>query len=226
MTEPFVRLVPKLAEQAAQAVIPYTSDVGSVSTVDAATLRCTVTIDGSGVPMECILAAHTMLAQVNDRVGIQLFGSQWVVMVILNTARGLGEMAVTDLAIADTYAGGSFASIAGVSTGTITRYRSTTRIVCGLSCTWFSTAINTGAEFALRFSQGGFSFTKTLAREQKTPASSRSGATSGWGEIASSSLSGVTGAITVTLQWRLFTGGGTLSVDSNDGASFWAKETI
>lgn len=132
--------------------------------------------------------------------------------------------AVTDIAIVGTRTASTFAAIGGVATTTFIKERQNTRVGCGIACTWFTTAINTTAEFALNFDDGTTDFTITLAREQKSPSGSRSGSTVGFGEISAASLPA--GTYTVTAMWRRTAGAGTITVDANDSCSFYAREEI
>lgn len=133
--------------------------------------------------------------------------------------------ATTDLALAETETSATFQPITTAATHSFVKARQNTRVDSACSLTWFSTAINTGAEIGLNFNNGaGTNVTVTHAREQKSPASSRSGSTVGFAETAAATLPG--GTYTVTLMWRRFVGAGTLSTDANDSASFYTREVI
>lgn len=138
---------------------------------------------------------------------------------------GFNIAVVNDIAISDTKTGSTFAAIAGVATGSLVKQRQNTRVDVASACTWFTTAINTTVEFGVNFNNGaGTNVTVTTCREQKTPASSRSGSTVGFALVAAASLPAST--YTTTIMWRVTAGAGTASVDSNDSASFRTKEEI
>lgn len=138
---------------------------------------------------------------------------------------GWNYEATTDVAIAGTTTSATFAAMGGVATHSFVKERFNTRVGMGGASTWFTTDVNTGIELGINFNNGaGTNVTVTIAREQKTAASSRSGSLVGFAEASAAILP--QGTYTVTLMWRRFTGAGTATVDANDGASFYTREEI
>jgi hypothetical protein len=185
-------------------------------------------IDGSGTGTLNIGASQPIVAIGANAAFNQLFiGSSGNATDIQKDARSTGwnYEAVTDLAIADTDTSATFNAIAGVATTSFVKERVNTRVGSGMASTWFTTGANTGAEFGLNFNNGaGTNVTVTHSREQKTPASSRSGSTVGFAETQAATLP--QGTYTVTAMWRRFTGAGTNTVDANDSCSFYVREEI
>lgn len=153
VSQPFDRMLVQVAEEAAARSKTEFTAVGTVSSVETATLRASVVFDGSGGAVPCLVGSpvHPVAG---DRVGIVKFGAEWVILTVLGVLRGLGAGGVSQSMGTGTAPVGSWGNIAGTPQFTFTKRWDATRVRWAVSLGCYTTVLGTTIQSGITYNGG------------------------------------------------------------------------
>lgn len=227
MTSPYNDRLLLVIDERIRRFLKSPSEVGTVSSVEATRLRAMVTFDTATVATPVKLAGHTW-AKEGDRVLLSRYYNDWYVVGISSRIGGFGAIAEAYGAANHTgFTGATLTLVTSAPTTTITKRWSSTLIDMRQTFAGvFTSIVNTGVEYGLRFtpSDGGSSTDFTLGIRTINPASARQDYT---GNRCPSTSNLAAGTYTVAPVWKRDTtfATGTLSTDT-DPHSFVVREVV
>jgi hypothetical protein len=143
----------QIAEEAVARAQSDTSAVGTIVSVQSDALLAQVVFDGSGGAIPCLVGAHVSCVD-NDRVGLQKFGSEWVVMVNLGNLRWPGAAGYSAAASTGTAPVGSWSNLPGSPSFTFTKRWDTTTVRWAAHIGCFTTVLGTSIQVGISYNAG------------------------------------------------------------------------
>lgn len=153
VSAPLSRMQVQIAEEAVARAKVETSAVGTIVSVQSDALLAQVVFDGSGGSIPCLVGAHVSCVD-NDRVGLQKFGSEWVVMVNLGNLRWPGASGYTAAASVGTAPVGSWSNLPGSPSFTFTKRWDTTTVRWGVQISCYSTILSATIQVGITYNGG------------------------------------------------------------------------
>jgi len=153
MSAPFPRLQVAIAEEAVARASTEPTAVGTIVSVQSDALLAQVVFDGSGGAIPCLVGAHVSCVD-NDRVGVQKFGSEWVVMVNLGNLRWPGAAGYSGAAATGTAPVGSWSNLPGSPGFTFIKRWDTTTVRWSAHIGCYSTVLGTTIQVGITYNGG------------------------------------------------------------------------
>lgn len=150
----FARNQVVLAEETVDRAKISDRNTGTVQSVDATAMTAQVRFaDGSAGSITCQVPSHVVCVA-NDRVAVDLYGSQWVVTATLGVLRGLGEGGVSQGASSGTAPVGSWGNLPGTPAFTFTKVWAGSRVFWQTSVGCFTTVLGSTIQFGITYNGG------------------------------------------------------------------------
>lgn len=207
-------------DQRIQAAATATNPAGTVMSVDTTNLRAMVTFDGSSLAVPVKMFGHIDAAE-GDRVGLQRFGTDWVI-VGAYARRWQAVSGAHQLSAGGTMSSTTYADLPGSPSFTFTKRWATSAVLMGVHSEVLTDTANTKAVFGLEWidSTGTTLATYNLAWLEMVAAFTV-GTISGLHH----GITGITaGAWTVKGKWARWLGAGAIGQNTDVGISIFAME--
>jgi hypothetical protein len=179
---------------------------GTLVSRDTSGPGATVAFDGSQVAMPCRVSAD-VLTQPGDRVVLQKYGSDWVVVGSFGFP-ALGSTHEVEFATAGTTTSSSYSDMSVVVTPSFVKYYDATQVRLAMIGSCYSTATSTSVRYGIRFNGVDYHMGYTAF----SIANNRIPSVAGWQRV-----DGIpAGEYTLTARWRRNSGTGTLTTSTDD----------
>lgn len=210
----------EVIEQRIRALAQASLAVGTVMSVDTTALRAAVTFDGSSLAVPVKMFGHVDAVE-GDRVGLQKFGTDWVI-VGAYARRWQAVGGVHQLSAGGTMSSTTYADLPGSPQFTFTKRWSTSAVLMGIVSEVLTDTANTKAVFGLEWVDGtGVTFnTYNLAWLEMVSAFNV-------GTIAgiNAGITGIpAGVWTVKGKWARWLGAGAIGQNTDIGIGIFAME--
>jgi hypothetical protein len=198
--------------------------MGTVQDREGATARAIVSFDGSsgvGQPVKCL---ETVVVDIGDRVAMAKVEGEWVIIGSYQPRLWGDSLSGLQMSSTSTTTSATFVDMPTSPRATLAKYRDATQlqifVACSMTTTVNPTVVEVGGMITL---PDATTSDQVLFKRAINAASDHRDMSGG---ITTPGLTLPAGAYTVTARWRRVSGTGTLTMDSNDGVTVWAREVV
>lgn len=198
--------------------------MGTVQDRETDTARAIVTFDGGagvGQPVKCF---ENVVVDIGDRVGLAKLEGEWIIIGSY-TPRLWGDVLVgVVLASGNTTTSATFVDVPSSPSASVVKYRDVTQLQLFIGITMTTTVSPTVVEIAANVAlPDGTNFDQVMYhRALNAPNDHRDLS----GGLTTVGLTLPGGGYAITARWRRLSGSGTLTMDSNDSCTVWAREVL